>query len=93
MDDDNLYTGKLNDFTAKGSDVSTISLVNIFRYYPDLKLDSTTNQRTPDGAGFKSNRKQRLVNNGGELLIPFSKVKTAHIWTIVKGTIVRINVF
>ena len=92
MNDGNLYSGKFNDFTANNGEISTISLSNIFRYHPSNAGPDHHLKPTADGEEFKSNRKQRLVNNRGKLIIPYSEIKTIHIWEIKIGTIIRINI-
>ena len=90
-EDDNLYTGRFEDFTASGNEISSVSLGNIFRYYPSTGEKAT--ERSPDGGGYTSKRKHRLIKNSGELFIPYSKIKTIHLWNLEINTIIDINIY
>ena len=90
-EDDNLYTGRFGDFTANGNEISSVSLGNIFRYYPST--DDKEPERSPDGEGYTSKRKHRLIKNSGELFIPYSKIKTIHLWNLEINTTIDINIY
>lgn len=101
-EDGNLYMGRLANYETASESISSLSLVNIFRFYPDeasKPSSSTSSQesKTEKPADFpspsKSLRKQRLVNNSGEMIFPYSTIKTIHLWNLKLGTELRVNVF
>ena len=85
-------------FQENGNEASEVSICNIFRFYPRVKNADNTKENaqtehTPGGKGYISNRKQRLINNSGKLLIPYSKIKTIHLWKLKTGTDMELNIF
>lgn len=82
FDDDNMYTGMLDDWLPKdASDVSSFSLTCVLRYYPN-----TINSKGEEV------RKWKFIVNNGTLILPFPKIKTINIWKLSINTALKIAV-
>ena len=97
-EDNNLYMGRFIAFQENGSEVSMISIGNVFRFYPDTKSAGHIEKNSPSKPilgeeKYVSKRKQRLIKNSGHLLIPYSKVKTIHLWRLKTGTDMELNIY
>ena len=97
-EDGNLYMGRFISFQEDGNEASMIAISNNFRFYPSTNNNENVEEgshvkRNPDGVGYVSKRKQRLINNSGHLLIPYSKIRTIHLWKLKKGTDMALNIF
>lgn len=85
-DDDNLYSGMFVDWTPDDSEstdtVGSLGIKNIFRYEPAkgiIKPEDDSHFTSP-----KSERRWRLIQNDGVMYVPYSKIKTIHVWRFKK---------
>lgn len=90
--DESLYSGMFIDWTPDDSEstdtIGSIGIKNVFKYETpkDLGQKNIESQKPGYFSMPSSSRRWRLIKNDGELYIPYSQIKSIHIWKIIKGT-------
>jgi hypothetical protein len=72
-----LYCGKLEYWIPEGNGLAALSMTRVLRFYP-VQEDET--------------RRRTVVPNKGELVVPMSEIRTAHIWRLVRGVRLAMSV-
>src|SRR5690606_25258044 len=95
--DESLYSGMFVDWTpddsASTDAIGSIGIKNVFKY--ETPVDHKHNlppEKEEEKSYFsmpKSTRRWRLIKNDGEMYVPYSQIKTMHIWKLKRGATLK----